>query len=112
MKFRFDDKRNNQVTAFNSLLPDIIDDLDIKESFFITTIKEKWESYVGRTMSVHSTPDRIFNRTLFVSVDHSVYANDLSLHSGKILVKIRDEFGSDFISKIRFEVSRKSRFRK
>lgn len=112
MKFRFGEKRKNQMVAFGSIMPDVINDLNLKESFFIENIKDMWESYVGRTLSVHSVPDRIFKKTLFVKVDHSAYANELSLHSNTILNSLKRDIGPEFIYNIKFEVIKKSRYGK
>ena len=111
MKFRFGDTRKNQTLSFNNIIPDIIDELDLNESFFLERIAEKWPEYVGNILSSHSTPDRIFSNILFIRVDHSAYSNELSMHQDRILRKIKDDFGSGFINAIRFEV-RKSRWSK
>ncbi len=111
MKFRFGDVRKNQTISFSNIIPDIIDELDLKESFFLERIVEKWPLYVGSILSSHSLPDRIFKNILFIRVDHSAYANELSLHQGNILKKVKEDFGSGFINAIRFEV-KKSRWNK
>lgn len=111
LKFRFGDHRKNQTLSFSSIIPDIIDELDLNESFFVERIAEKWPEYVGSILSSHSLPDRIFNNILFIRVDHSTFSNELSLHQGIILKKIKDDFGSGYINAIRFEV-KKSRWSK
>lgn len=112
MKFRIGSERNNRILSFSEILPDVIDDLNLEDTFFIENIKEKWESYVGKTLAVHSTPDRIFRKILFVKVDHSAYGNELSLHSGNILGKLKNDFGPQLIDSVRFELVKKSRYRK
>mgnify|MGYP002349273556 FL=1 len=111
MKFRFGDIRKNQTLSFSNIVPDIIDELDLNESFFLERIAEKWPEYVGKILSSHSTPDRIFKNILFIRVDHSAYSNDLSMHQNQILKKIKDDFGPEYINAIRFEVQ-KSRWSK
>lgn len=111
MKFRFGDQRRNQLTPFSGIIPDLIEEFDLNDSFLMEALAEKWSQYVGNILSSHSCPDRIFKKTLFVKVDHSVYSNELSLHQGNIIKKIKDDFGSDFIKAIRFEV-KKSRWNK
>ncbi|HPS56493.1 MAG TPA: DUF721 domain-containing protein [Spirochaetota bacterium] len=112
MKFRIGCERNNRILSFSDILPDVIDDLNLEDTFFIENIRDKWESYVGNTLSVHSTPDRLFRKILFVKVDHSAYANELSLHSGNILNKLKTDFGPQLINSVRFELVKKSRYRK
>ena len=112
MKFRITGDRNNRTLSFGDILPDVIKDLSLEDTFFIENIKDRWESYVGKTLSVHSTPDRLFRRILFVKVDHSAYANELSLHSGNILNKLKTDFGPQLIDSVRFELVKKSRYAK
>ena len=110
MKFRFGEDRKNQLLTFSSIVPDLMEDLDIKDSFIIDQLKEKWPSYVGNILSAHSFPDRIFNKYLFINVDHSAYAGELSIHTFEILKKIKNDYGDNFIKSIKFEV-KKSRWR-
>ena len=112
MKFRLGSERNNRTLSFSDILPDVIDDLNLQETLFIENIRDKWESYVGRILSAHSKPDRLFRKILFVKVDHSVYANELSLHSGNILNKLKADFGPQVIESVRFEIIKKNRYGK
>jgi len=111
LKFRFGEKRRNELVSFCDLVTDIMSDLEIKDSFIIEELKSKWSSYVGNILSTHSTPERIFNKNLFINVDHSAYAGELSIHSGEILKKIKNDYGENFIKAVKFEV-KKSRWRK
>ncbi len=112
MKFRIGSERNNSILSFSDILPDVINDLNLEDTFFIENIKDKWESYVGKILSVHSTPDRLFRKILFIKVDHSAYANELSLYSGNILNKLKTDFSPQLIDSVRFELIKKSRYRK
>ena len=109
MKFRFGDDRKNHTVSFSNIIPDIIDELELKESFFMERLAERWPENVGNILSTHSFPDRVFSNILFIRVDHSVYANELSMHQGFILKKVKEDFGSGYINAIRFEV-KKSRW--
>ena len=110
MKFRFGEDRRKGLVSFCNLVTDLIDELEIKDSFIIEELKAKWPSYVGNILSTHSFPERIFNKNLFINVDHSVYAGELSIHSGEILKKIKKDYGENFIKAVKFEV-KKSRWR-
>lgn len=111
MKFRFGENRKSKLITFGNIVNDLMEDLDIKDSFIIEELKEKWHSYVGNILSAHSFPERIFNKCLFINVDHSAYAGELSIHMTKILNKIKNDYGDNFIKTIKFEVKR-SRWRK
>ena len=111
MKFRFGDDRKNKTITFSNIVTDLIDDLDLKDSFIINELKEKWPSYVGKILSAHSFPDRIYNKFLFINVDHSAYSGELSIHAADIMKKIKNDYGDGFIKSIKFEV-KKSRWRR
>jgi hypothetical protein len=110
LKFRFGENRKNKLITFSNIVTDLMEDLDIKDSFIIQELKEKWPAYVGNILSAHSFPDRIFNKYLFINVDHSAYAGELSIHAGEILKKIKSDYGDNFIRSIKFEV-KKSKWR-
>jgi len=111
LKFRFGEDRKNGLIGFSNLVTDLMDDLGIKDSFIIEELKSKWPFYVGNILSTHSFPERIFNKNLFINVDHSVYAGELSIYTGEILKKIKRDYGENFIKAVKFEV-KKSRWRK
>ena len=111
MKFRFGEERIKRLVSFGSLVSDLMEDLEIKDSFIIEDLKSKWPSYVGNILSTHSFPERIFSKNLFINVDHSEYACELSMHSGEILKKIKKDYGENFIKAVKFEL-KKSRWRK
>lgn len=104
MKFRVGNNRKKKVISFSSILPDVIEDLDLGDSFIIENLREKWPHYTGNVISAHSQPGRIFKKVLFITVDHSIYANELSLLKNSILTKICNDFGNDFITNIKFEI--------
>lgn len=110
MKFRFGDNRKNKLITFGNIVTDLMEDLDIRDSFLISELKERWPAYVGNILSAHSFPDRIFNKILFINVDHSAYAGELSIHTAEILNRIKNDYGDNFIRNIKFEV-KKSRWR-
>ena len=111
MKFKLGEDRKKKLVSFGDLVSDLMDDLEIKDSFLIEELKSKWPVYVGNILSTHSFPERIFNKNLFINVDHSVYAGELSIHTGEILKKIKRDYGENFIKAVKFEV-KKSRWRK
>ena len=106
MKFRFGEDRKKKLVSFGDLVPDLMDDLEIKDSFIIEELKSKWPDYVGNILATHSIPERIFKKHLFINVDHSVYAGELSIHTGEILKKIKRDYGENFIKAVKFEVKK------
>jgi len=111
LKFRLGEDRKNKTITFSNIITELIDDLELKDSFIIEGLREKWISYVGNILSAHSYPDRIYKKYLFINVDHSAYSSELSIHAADIMKKIKNDFGDTLIKTIKFEV-KKSRWRK
>jgi len=106
MKFRIGGKRTRKMVGFEGLLPDIISELNIEDSFIVESLKVQWESIVGNILATHSMPDRIFKKILFIAVDHSVYANELIMMKDAIMNKIRETTAGDIIYTIKVEIKR------
>ncbi len=109
MKFKVGNKRENRIVEFNNILPDIFEELNLKDSFIIEKIRDMWEDIIGTILSTHTIPDRIFKKTLFVSVDHSVYANELILMKDIIVEKINSSVVPNLIKNVKVEM-KKSRY--
>jgi hypothetical protein len=106
MKFRVGEKRKNGLVSFNNIFPDIIHEYELEKSFTIEELTAQWSSIVGDIISTHSKPDRIFKKILFVSVDHSVFANEIMLVKDSIINKIQMELPFLVIKDLRTEIKK------
>ncbi len=106
MKFRFNTKRSKKITNIESLIPDIVSEFNIKDSFIIENIRSEWNNFVGEILSSHSIPDRIFKNILFITTDHSVYANELTMMKESILQQIREKVPAASVNTIKMEIKR------
>jgi predicted nucleic acid-binding Zn ribbon protein len=111
MKFRFRNFRSGKTVEFHEVLPEIIKELDVDDSFVIIQLKQNWEKITGNIISAHSTPEKIFGKKLFVSVDHPVYANEISLMKNSLLQRMNQILGSELVNDIKADV-KKSRWKK
>ncbi len=103
MKFRFNQKRINSTKPISSLITEAIRELEVGEALMIEVIRGSWRSVVDEIIASHSVPERIFRETLFISVDHPIYANELLFMKQLILKRLHDEMGYSMISDIRVE---------
>ncbi len=103
MKFRFNQKRANSTKPISSLITEAIRGLDVGEALMIEIIRESWKSIVDEIIASHSVPERIFRDTLFISVDHPIYANELLFMKQLILQRLNDKIGYGMITDIRVE---------
>jgi len=111
MKFKIGDARNNKIINFDNIIDNLIDDIKITDEIILNKVKDNWKKIVGNILFTHSFPDRIFKSTLFISVDHSIFANELSYYSKIMLKKINDFYNIKKIKKIKFQI-KKSRWEK
>jgi len=109
MKFRFSSKRSRKTIDFGNLLPDIVSEFEINDSFIVEDLRSKWEDIAGQILASHSVPDRIFKQILFIITDHSVYANELMMMKNEILDKIISSNPAASINTIKIEIKKYKR---
>ncbi len=105
MRFRYKEKRQKKVVKLNSILPAIIDEFQMKDSFILERIRVSWENITSSILSTHSIPDRIYRNTLYVSVDHPTFSNEIIMMKGLILDNITKICSARFRD-IRIEVKK------
>jgi hypothetical protein len=104
VKFRVGTNRKNKILDFNSLLPDVITDLNISDEFVIGNIRSAWKEIAGNILSAHSMPDRIFKGYLFIISDHPAYSNDIMMMKDQILKKVEEMFPYSAVKNIKVEI--------
>lgn len=67
-------------------------------------IFEGWEGAVGSRIARHSQPKRFRDNVLWVSVDNSIWMQQLKFLEGQIREKLNQITGSPMVEKIRFEI--------
>jgi len=69
------------------------------------SIKTGWDGFVGKEVAKHTTPAFLKQGTLFVNVDSSAWAYELSTHLKDIMSrKINDGLGEEVVKDIHFKV--------
>lgn len=69
------------------------------------SIKTGWDGFVGKEVARHTTPAFLKKGTLFVNVDSSAWAYELSTHLKDIVLKnINEGIGEDVVTDIHFKV--------
>jgi predicted nucleic acid-binding Zn ribbon protein len=108
MKFRFKSKRHGNVVQFDDLMDGLVQEYKLEKLFTIEMIRSIWSEIVGDIMSTHSIPDRVNNGILFITVDHSIYANELIMMQDTILSKLHEQFSMVKLNKIKIAVGKLS----
>lgn len=106
MNFKINNKRKSSLLNFNDIMKDVVKELNVENDFLVMLLKDNWEKISGGIVATHSIPDRIFKNILFISADHSIYANEIMMMKRNILQKIDDIIGHDIIKTIKVETKR------
>ncbi len=110
MRFRTGDEyknRKNKTLSFSEFLPEIITDLNIDDDFTVSALNDSWKNITGAVLSVHTKPDRIFKKILFISSDHSMFSNEVMLMKNHIMKGIENTVGAGIITNIKVEIKKR-----
>jgi hypothetical protein len=87
------------------LIPTILSGLRFDQRRGETEILKVWNSIIDPNIAQHAQPTGIHKGTLFVTVDSSVWLDEIVRYRRReILERLRNSFGSDLITKISFRV--------
>ena len=100
-------ERRKSAADFRTILPDLLERLNIKKEFSLEKLANEWDQIVGEMLAIHSYPSRINDDCLYIYSDHSVYSNELIMQKGYILKKINTLYLNKTVKQIRIETSRR-----
>ena len=78
-------------TSFHAILQDVARSQGFDVRLGEHRLQAHWKEVVGDVVATHTWPTRIRFRTLFVSVDHSVWLHQLMYLKSTLLEKIQSE---------------------
>ena len=106
MNFKFTKERKKKMLSIDEILPSIIQEYGLEGTFLLERIKEGWVNIIGDLMAAHSIPERISHDTLYISVDHPVYSNEILMLVDVIKKRLTKEFGFEAVKKIKIQVKK------
>jgi predicted nucleic acid-binding Zn ribbon protein len=87
------------------LMPKVLADLRIERRQSETEILRVWNNQIDPNIIAHAQPTQIRNGTLFVTVDSSVWLDEIVRYRRReILERLQNSFGRDLIARISFRV--------
>jgi hypothetical protein len=88
-----------------SVMPAILGKLRIEQRQGEAEIARVWNNLIDPALAAHSQPTGIHKGTLFVTVDSSVWLDEIVRYRRKdILTRLQHSFGRELIQKISFRV--------
>ena len=104
--FESDDKALRRVgKTIGEIMPGILQKLRIEQRQSETEILQVWKNLIDPTLTTHANPTGIRNGTLFVTVDSSVWLDEIVRYRRReILQRLQSAFGPQLIQRISFRV--------
>jgi predicted nucleic acid-binding Zn ribbon protein len=100
-------EKERQMTAkpLSELLPSVEKELRLDRRLAETEILKVWNNLMDPNVAAHAQPTGIHNGTLFVSIDSSVWLDEIVRYRRReILQRLQHSFGREMIKKISFRV--------
>lgn len=97
-------RRKSQPKAVGTVVGQVLDDLGLDVAATAWRVGEHWEEAVGPEVASHSRPLGLRGRVLEVSVDTSVWCQQLQIRRREILAALAARLGDDAPDDLRFRV--------
>lgn len=100
-------ERANAIAARSTaeIMPKVLKKLRIDQRQLETEILKVWNHLIDPSVVAHAQPTGLCRGTLFVSVDSSVWLDEIVRYRREeILARLQHSFGSDHIKKISFKI--------
>lgn len=99
-----DMSKKASLIPIGEILEKTLRSLPVTETFGVYPIWKNWELLVGSKVAAKTSPDYVQNKVLFVSVENSVWLNQLNFEKGALLAKITSLNPENEITDIRFRL--------
>ena|SRR3989338_160578 len=90
--------------SIKDVLKAVFEKMESGRTYTREDIEARWSKIVGEAGFKHSRPVVFKKNVLSVSVDNSVWLQELSMQKRKILKGLQRELGKDKISDIQFKI--------
>ncbi len=97
-------RRRRRFERVGELVPRVLDDLGLTGATRVVHVAECWAEAVGPEIAAHCRPSLFKEDTLEVSVDSSVWCQQLQLRTPEILAALRTVLGERAPSDLWFRV--------
>ena len=92
-----------EMEDIGSIIGSVVNRMDIDTKLKTSGIFNHWEEIVGKEIAKRSRPDKLVRKILYISVSTSIWANELSLMSEKLIKKINSFADEEIVEALRFK---------
>ncbi len=97
--------RERPARAVGDFLPQVLGKLRMEKRQDEAEIQRAWKHLIDPTVAAHAQPTGLNKGTLFVTVDSSVWLDEIVRYRRKeILTRLQSSFGKEMIQRISFRV--------
>ena len=96
-------KRKRPVSV-GSMVPKVLAELGLEGAAALLRLGEHWDQAVGPEVARHARPSLLRGSTLEVTVDSSVWCQQLQLAGPTLLAALRERLGADAPRELRFRI--------
>ncbi len=97
--------RGNPAQSVSAIMPKVLAHLRMDRRQAEGEIVRVWNNLIDPTLTAHAQPTGIHKGTLFVTVDHSIWLDEIVRYRRKEILKLlQHSFGRELIARISFRV--------
>jgi len=98
-------ERKNPAKTMAQVMPGVLSRMRLDQRQSEAEVAKVWDSLIDPAITAHARPAGVHKGTLFVSVDSSVWLDEIVRYRRKeILERLQTSFGPTLITKISFRV--------
>ncbi|MBI3874884.1 MAG: DUF721 domain-containing protein [Verrucomicrobia bacterium] len=97
--------RRNSAKPISALMPQVVSSLGLERRRAEAEIVKVWNNLIDPNITAHAQPTGINKGTVFVSVDTSVWLDEIVRYRRReILDRLQNAFGKEMVKRISFRV--------
>jgi predicted nucleic acid-binding Zn ribbon protein len=104
MSGRRSGRRKSELRPVGGVVGSVLEDLGLGEIARAARVGVCWADAVGPEVASHARPEGMRGGVLEVSVDTSVWCQDLQMNRPRLLAALRERLGEDAPEDLRFRV--------
>lgn len=100
------EKKKKRLTSAIDVLQSLFENgkSPLSSQYVFWRLKDDWEGAVGPTVAHNCTPSRFFRGTLYLSVKHPVWIQQLRFMTGEIKLGVNKYVGHEWVHEIKYFV--------
>jgi predicted nucleic acid-binding Zn ribbon protein len=92
-------RKNNELTLKDAIEA-LMDHYHLGDRYHFEQVKQRWEEIVGKMIAQRTEKMFIKHKTLYLTVNSSVIAQELQMMKGLIVKRVNEEAGRELINNV------------